>query len=1432
MLEGKVFIGGLDTDTEDRLLENGDYRYALNIRNSKNEQSSGGAIENVLGNELVEYELPGGTNKTIGYYSDSLNRIVYYFVYNSYKKHLILEYDIINNKITKVLEHSLLNFQYNSLILHVDKVGDLLYWTDGYNHPRKINIKRAKANEYPSPFLEKYINNIVSPPLCSPQVEYYSDTSINYNNVRGQLYQMKYKYVYADGEESSWSPISKVPLPNKEEYYNYRSEGYLLTINNAINISILTGDSLVKKIKIAVRETNIEDFKLIETLDKDVLTIQDDTVYIYKWKNDRVLLPIDLKDSNKLYDSIPLKAECQSLIDGRRLSYINITEGYDLIKPNIEARPLVSNVVEKGTPICEITGSDKRGGYFGDPSSQNFVASGGVQVNIGSQVTAGDTFTVKVSIAYNNYSSWFNPPSGVSIPVVLTDTFTYTAVTGDTQSTITTKLKQFVQNSTTLNKTIPIIPPKAGFSIMGQTGNNGQYFAVLGLYASVSGGLVTIGSCKQEYIQLVDNNNGSQEYYVFTCGFKAEASASSVFPTLKTFKRGSRHTFGIVYYDDYNRSTTTITDESLVVPVGWYSDYTWNGQIRMEFDIKHTAPKWAKKYQILYGGNRTIEKYNLSLISNVQNISSGVWSFKLSAEPSTMAGYRLRFIGNKAGTTYSWYNDFAVTDYNTGTFTVTIYSNNFTPYNDDIVEFYLPKNNKDEIIYYEIGECYNINDGMHEGNIQNQTPTQFARVIVESGDVYLRSYDTYSTAFPFELYNYSSHYASQVTDIGRPNKVDNDTKQITRPTTAYYTEPYIPGTNINGLSTVYDLSFESYDELYGAVKKVYAEDGRLLVFQQKKVGNILINESVLTDSGGNVTGVQKSSSVLYSKMQYYSGEYGIGNNPESFAVYGNRKYFVDVQRGAVLRLGGDGITPISEYKMKKHFSDLFSTLSKGKNSFRIHGVYDIRYNEYIIHVEVLLDGRYALETRDVTPIDLSPTDEWLGKTVLSAETVNYYSIQLVWNDTANNETGWEVWRSLDNINFSLLITLPTDAIGYLDENCQPSTTYFYKVRAVSNNGNGQFSNTDFASTPSMNTGGGSSEPCADATYDITDSAATTLYSGSITSGGNLNQTIADATIENSDASYTTTVVAEGIKILSDINLTQPNGSVEAKKSNINLSCTQIDSLDNADLVSQLTAGQVTAIITGRRELVGNNPNSFDIQTGMIATTSYATGDWKDQYDAGYLTVPAPSSTQRTYMLDTSNSLLLHSTTPNPWGHYHRFCSYDGNYYDFDLDKWKDKDGTDLGTQTRDFCFDDGSGNVAIFDIYTSRCWQKSLDSNGATLDFATAATNAAAITAAGLTWRLPTIREFFTIISFNLKNADTYVPDTPVGQTTGKIFTNVAGGTRQIWTANVNPNATTYNYTILNAATANNLIGYSLRSGSASRISIAVANFTNADLTL
>ena len=76
------------------------------------------------------------------------------------------------------------------------------------------------------------------------------------------------------------------------------------------------------------------------------------------------------------------------------------------------------------------------------------------------------------------------------------------------------------------------------------------------------------------------------------------------------FKSGSYHNFGIVYYDDANRSssvqkikTTNYVPSFVDRPSG--IDYNPCG---FKIEVLHEAPSWATKWQIVYTGNRNIEK--------------------------------------------------------------------------------------------------------------------------------------------------------------------------------------------------------------------------------------------------------------------------------------------------------------------------------------------------------------------------------------------------------------------------------------------------------------------------------------------------------------------------------------------------------------------------------------------------------------------------------------------------------------------------------------------------------------------------------------------------------------------------------------------------------------------------------------------------------
>ena len=143
---------------------------------------------------------------------------------------------------------------------------------------------------------------------------------------------------------------------------------------------------------------------------------------------------------------------------------------------------------------------------------------------------------------------------------------------------------------------------------------------------------------------------------------------------------------------------------------------------------------------------------------------------------------------------------------------------------------------------------------------------------------------------------------------------------------------------------------KSADPINGSIQKLYAEDTALIIFQQDKVSRAPIDKDVIynAEGGGSLT----ASNMVIGDIMPFAGEYGISNNPESFAVYGYRKYFTDKNRNAVLRLSKDGITEISNYGMIDYFRDQFGALNTQTfGAGKAIGAYDIYNKQYVLSLQ-------------------------------------------------------------------------------------------------------------------------------------------------------------------------------------------------------------------------------------------------------------------------------------------------------------------------------------------------------------------------------------------------------------------------------------------------------------------------------------------------
>ena len=167
-LQRNFIKGKMNKSLDERLVPNGEYIDALNVRVGSTEMSEIGSVENTKGNErlttlLFDNQSLSSSAKCIGAYEDGANENIYWFITDSAhtggqatgKLDMIVSYNTNSTALTyHVISvddgggvNTTLNFNSQYLITGIDMVDNLLFFTDDLNQPRFIDVDR----NYPDP---------------------------------------------------------------------------------------------------------------------------------------------------------------------------------------------------------------------------------------------------------------------------------------------------------------------------------------------------------------------------------------------------------------------------------------------------------------------------------------------------------------------------------------------------------------------------------------------------------------------------------------------------------------------------------------------------------------------------------------------------------------------------------------------------------------------------------------------------------------------------------------------------------------------------------------------------------------------------------------------------------------------------------------------------------------------------------------------------------------------------------------------------------------------------------------------------------------------------------------------------------------------------------------------------------------------------------
>ncbi len=954
----------MNLDDDDLYIGRTDYSTALNISNNA-EVANDIAITNITGNQLVTYTLHAGTNKTIGAKADVLRNRVYGFYWNSNGYHSILIYNKTANTITKLIENltdtggiDILKFTQTNKILHIDIIyrdeGDLLIWTEGTSSIKKLNVTRILSGIYGTiklPFIEL----AKMPPIKPITATYGTDVTRNANSLRKKLIQATYRWVYDDFEKSTFTTYSKIPLPIG--YYGSDND-IDNTKNNFITFTVETGDVNVTNIEIAVR-FNISslwnDFVLVISLNKAQLSIPSNSIYNYLFYNDSIYPPIPVEEAIQLFDWVPKKAKSLCLPNGNVVAPAAITEGYDnyplsSLRVTITAAN-VTNIPPDTTPPS-LT-------YTGGSGMFVFTVSGSVPVGT----------VYKIYIFFNG-----NPGIGQTYGVRLVAN--YTSIIGDTINDVANVLySQFNSYSS-----VPVI-------IGSHTANYWQSTFISGSYPQqiiVIPGAVAGGSISTEKTWLWNAN------YIYGIVYKDEQGR--IMPGVTTFinPTDSNNDF-LVTTPSFSLSggivqTPVITAQINHLPPVGAVTFAWVRR-RVTYDnwVMYETADYQSDTDYLYFNLANINKYKLN---NSQ--------FIYSAAPIT-SNSRIKIIAGITASAYNgniWNQDYEIL----GTVTKMPTGGN-SPADDVLfikvkkptatisptytvnmlVMVYTPMLNPTDIadsIYWEWAEEYGIyaisGVNYHRGMTQDQTASLPSIYVWSEGDVYFHNRKMYPSSIAsgatFDSVslmdsNWSDFFSSAVNDNSRGITINPNARETFFPEVIRFGLEYQLNTNINQTNRFKEANQIAVDRSFGSILKMSVFGRGVRIGQQFKLGYVPIFNQISKDSANN--NILAATDVLLNPVQYFEGNYGIGDCPESWVDFNYSSYGVDNNRGVIWRLSRDGITVLSvQCKINSWAS---AHLPSRGSTYKVYGGWNAKLNSYIVTLEATgSDSAYTLSFNEDT----------------------------------------------------------------------------------------------------------------------------------------------------------------------------------------------------------------------------------------------------------------------------------------------------------------------------------------------------------------------------------------------------------------------------------------------------------------------------------
>ncbi len=623
------FISGImNKSLDERLLPNGQYVDALNVRLGSTEETEVGSVENTKGNiALTSLEYDGtplsSSARCIGAYEDGGNETIYWFIHdNAFVTSptnildLIVSLNVQTNTLTyhvisisnPTSSATTLSFNPKYLITGVNLVDQkLLFFTDNINPPRFINVERNYGNPVANVdgFSAESLLVIKKPPITSPSLNLLPPTSQN-NFLEDRFVCFGYRYQYADGEFSATSQFSEAAFIAKPFDYDFGvglNDGMLNAINTA-DITYNSGGPLVTAVELLWKDMTNGNIRAIEKLNKAQLAIADDTEYTYRFEDSKIFTVLPSSEILRLYDNVPRLAQAQTLM-GNRLIYGNYLEQYDLITPSggpVQLNYTASlNSTIVGLETLETSSAVQLYSVFGIQTS--VINGRALFDNIGTfDLKAGASIEFEINFEHDSFAGVIpTQTNGLN-----TLSFVYILPRDYSSAFDLASSQEFIDRIGTINN-IQTVANSCNGDTMTDVFNCSLNQTLDNLTKSESGvtavnqPIQIIAQPGQDYIgftllamvyELNPNSGDTIEYYKIQ-------SLSGTYQTVgdtKSLHSNRNYEVGIIYMDDFNRATTALVSQYNTQFVPCENAESKN-RIQIDIPTTQVAPAWATRYK-------------------------------------------------------------------------------------------------------------------------------------------------------------------------------------------------------------------------------------------------------------------------------------------------------------------------------------------------------------------------------------------------------------------------------------------------------------------------------------------------------------------------------------------------------------------------------------------------------------------------------------------------------------------------------------------------------------------------------------------------------------------------------------------------------------------------------------------------------------------